>query len=99
MILEKAILDILPGSETNFERDFKKASEIISSAKGYRYHRLYRCLEIENRYLLLVEWNTLEDHEVGFRQSVEYEKWKELLHHYYDPFPIVEHYENILQCP
>ena len=96
MILEKAILDIKPGHETEFERDFKKASGIISSMKGYITHSLHKCIELENRYLLLVQWQTLEDHEIGFRKSSEYGQWKELLHHYYDPFPKVEHYQKVL---
>lgn len=95
MILEVAILNVKPGHNSEFEKDFKKASKIISSMEGYKEHELQRCLEVENKYILLVRWKTLEDHTVGFRQSQEYQEWKALLHHYYDPFPVVEHYENI----
>lgn len=49
----------------------------------------------KNRYLLLVNWETLEDHTVGFRGSDAYQDWKRLLHHFYDPFPAVEHHEAI----
>ena len=63
--------------------------------KGYIRHSLSRCLETDNQYLLLVEWETLEDHTIGFRGSAEYAEWKALLHHYYDPFPVVEHYEPV----
>jgi heme-degrading monooxygenase HmoA len=52
-----------------------------------------RCIETRNRYLLLVAWEKLEDHTVGFRQSARYQEWRALLHHFYEPFPIVEHYE------
>ena len=62
---------------------------------GYLSHELKRCLEQENRYLLLVRWERLEDHTVGFRQSAAYGEWKELLHHFYDPFPTVEHYVDV----
>lgn len=55
---------------------------------------LSRCLEEPNRYLLLVEWEQLEDHTIGFRGSTAYEEWRSLLHHFYDPFPIVDHYED-----
>ena len=64
--------------------------------KGYISHQLQRCIEKENRYILLVNWETLEDHTVGFRSSDEYQEWKKLLHHFYDPFPTVEHYELFL---
>jgi len=46
--------------------------------------------------VLLVQWKRLEDHTIGFRQSPEYQRWKALLHHFYDPFPTVEHYEIVL---
>jgi heme-degrading monooxygenase HmoA len=63
---------------------------------GYISHQLQRCMENRSRYILLVNWMTLEDHTVGFRDSQEYQEWKHLLHHFYDPFPTVEHYETIL---
>ncbi|KAB7705638.1 hypothetical protein F9802_14000 [Bacillus aerolatus] len=62
---------------------------------GYISHDLQRCMEVEGKYLLLVKWESLEDHTVGFRQSTEYQEWKQLLHHFYDPFPTVEHFEKV----
>ena len=97
MVLEVAILNIKSGEEKNFEKDFFTAGQFISSIKGYIKHSLQRCLEQNNKYILLVEWEHLEDHSVGFRQSSEYLEWKNLLHHYYDPFPTVEHYETIIE--
>lgn len=95
MILEVAILDIKPNMAAEFETAFKTASTIISAMPGYISHELQRCIETANRYILLVRWQRLEDHTVGFRQSPDYQKWRFLLHHFYDPFPIVEHYEII----
>ncbi|MGM0875556.1 MAG: antibiotic biosynthesis monooxygenase family protein [Bacillota bacterium] len=96
MILEVAMLNVINGHEEEFEQAFKEASTIISSMEGYIAHELQRCLEVESKYLLLVKWEKLEDHTIGFRQSSEYQKWKRLLHHFYDPFPIVEHFESIM---
>jgi len=62
---------------------------------GYVSHQLQRCLEARGRYVLLVNWQTLEDHTVGFRGSAEYQRWKRLLHHFYEPFPTVEHFELV----
>ena len=93
-ILEVAILNIEPGKNQEFEAAFKQAAAIISSMPGYIDHDLQRCVEIENRYILLVNWQTLADHTVGFRQSAKYQIWKKLLHHFYDPFPTVEHYQT-----
>ena len=96
MILEVATLDVRPGQVAAFETAFREASAIISSMPGYLSHGLQRCLERPNRYVLLVNWQTLEDHTIGFRQSSEYQRWKTLLHHFYDPFPTVEHYERVM---
>ena len=93
MILESAVLDVKPGEEAAFEAAFAEAQSIISSMKGYRSHELLACIEVPSRYLLLVRWDTLEDHTEGFRGSPDYQRWKALLHHFYDPFPTVEHYE------
>ncbi|BAZ44669.1 antibiotic biosynthesis monooxygenase family protein [Chondrocystis sp. NIES-4102] len=96
MILEVAVLKIKPNFNQEFETAFASASKIIASMPGYIEHSLQKCLEIENQYLLLVNWQTLEDHTIGFRESEQYQTWKQLLHHYYEPFPIVEHYKTIL---
>ena len=95
MILEVAILNVIEGKEEEFEAAFTKAKTIISSMHGYISHQLQKCIEKENQYVLLVNWEKLEDHIVGFRQSPEYEEWKALLHHFYSPFPTVEHYQII----
>ncbi|WP_117879670.1 antibiotic biosynthesis monooxygenase family protein [Aureibaculum luteum] len=93
MILEVAILHIKKGWSKDFEISFNVAQKIIASKNGYVSHQLKKCIEQEDKYILLVNWNTIEDHEVGFRKSPEYQDWKALLHHYYEPFPIVEHYK------
>ena len=95
MILEVAILDVVAGQESEFEAAFIQAQDIISSMPGYINHQRKRCLEKPARYILLVNWAKLEHHTVGFRGSAEYGKWKALLHHFYDPFPEVEHYVDI----
>ncbi|MBG1269730.1 antibiotic biosynthesis monooxygenase family protein [Nostoc sp. WHI] len=95
MILEAVMLYVKPGLESDFEASFKKASSLISSINGYLSHELHKCLEVKGKYLLLVKWENLEAHTVVFRGSAEFQEWKKLLHHFYDPFPIVEHFEEI----
>ena len=94
-ILEVAVLPVLAGHGAEFEAAFKIASRIISASPGYVSHELRRCLEIEDRYILLVRWRTLEDHTVGFRESPAYQGWKNILHRFYNPFPVVEHYAAV----
>lgn len=96
-MLEVAILDIVPGQETKFEAAFAQASAIIASMPGYLSHQLQHCLENPSRYLLLVNWQSLEAHTIGFRGSPQYQQWKALLHHFYQPFPCVEHYQLVLE--
>ena len=95
MILELAILNVKPAEIAAFEAAFQLAQSIISSMPGYRGHQLQKCMEIANRYVLLVTWETLEDHTQGFRKSAAYQQWKVLLHDFYDPFPVVEHYQLV----
>ena len=99
MILEVAILKVIPGKEEEFEASFAKAQNIIVSMNGYVSHQLQRCIENPSQYILFVNWETLEDHTEGFRQSEEYLEWKRLLHHFYDPFPTVEHYQKVFPKP
>ncbi len=67
MILEVAVLDVKPGQSQDFETAFGQAQAILSSMKGYISHQLQRCLEKPNRQILLVNWQTMEDHTQGFR--------------------------------
>jgi len=97
MILEVAILDVISGEEDKFELAFVKAQKIISSMPGYLSHELKRSIEKSNRYILLVNWETLEDHTLGFRESDQYQEWRELLHQFYKPFPEIEHYKNVFE--
>ena len=96
MILEHAVLDVIPGEERHFEESFDQARSIIGSMPGFRSRRLARCIETPSRYLLLVEWDRLEDHTEGFRGSAEYEEYRRRLHHFYDPFPVFEHYQPLV---
>ena len=95
MILEVALLDVKPGLETAFENDFDLASAYLSGTEGYLSHELQRCVEKPNRYILLVRWTSVAVHTEGFRKSPGYQEWKKLLHHYYDPFPTVEHFTKV----
>ena len=95
MILETAVLQIIPNQQSAFEAAFSQAQTIIARMNGYQSHELQKCVEVDNQYILLVRWQTLEDHTEGFRGSAEYQEWKALLHHFYNPFPTVEHYEPV----
>jgi heme-degrading monooxygenase HmoA len=96
VILEHALLNVLPGRGNDFLATFTEASSIIRSMDGCLGVRLLRCHENTDEFLLLVEWETVEHHTVGFRQSEQYQRWRALLHHFYEPFPEVLHFEELL---
>jgi heme-degrading monooxygenase HmoA len=97
MILEAVVLNVRDGEALEFEAAFDGAKAIIAASPGFGGLRLLRCLETTGRYLLLVEWASLEDHVVGFRESEPYQEWRRLLHHFYEPAPLVEHYEPMVE--
>ena len=92
MILEAAVLNVLPGQEAAFVASIKEARPLIAASPGFGGMEVRPCIEQAGRFLLLVWWEKLEDHTEGFRRSDRYLQWKALLHHFYDPFPVVEHF-------
>ncbi len=99
MILEHAILDVAPEHTADYERSLAEALPLIAATPGFVDLEVRPCLERPGRYLLLVRWESVEAHEVGFRKSNRYQRWRELLHGFYAPFPTVEHYgEAVVQA-
>ena len=92
MIMEHAIISIRTGSEADFEAAFEQARLVIATAQGFGSLNLSRCIETPGQYLLLVEWETLEDHTVGFRESELFVEWRRLLSPYFESLPEVTHF-------
>ena len=93
MILELATIDIKKDSNTEFEQALEKAQLVISQSKGYHSHQFQKCIEQDNRYVLLIRWQTLEDHTVGFRESDLFREWRGLIGPFFENPPMVQHYE------
>jgi heme-degrading monooxygenase HmoA len=96
VITEHALLPVIAGREQEFLVAMERAKTLIAASPGFVSLRVERCLERPNNFLLLVEWRRLEDHTEGFRGSPAYEEWRAALHHFYDPFPLVEHFETVV---
>jgi heme-degrading monooxygenase HmoA len=92
VVLEMAVLNVVAGEEPGFEAAMNEARPLIAATPGFEGIEVRRCMETANRYLLLVRWASLEAHTVGFRESERFPRWRELLHHFYDPAPLVQHY-------
>ncbi len=99
MIVEMGVLNVRPGQGAAFEEALRTARPLIAATQGFISLNVHRCIETPSRYLLLVSWRTLEDHTIGFRKSDRFPKWRELLHHFYDPPPVIEHYAEPLTLP
>ena len=95
MIIEHGVLSVEPGREAEFEQAFAQARALISCQPGFGRLSLSRSIESPNLYLLLVEWETVEAHTEGFRKSPEFEQWRQLLHHFYEPKPVIEHFVEV----
>lgn len=92
MILEHVVLPVVPGRESEFLAAFAQARLLIEASPGFVGLELHRGIERTHEFLMLVRWETLEAHTEGFRGSAAYGRWRELLHHFYEPFPEVTHF-------
>jgi len=95
MVLEHALIDIRPGAQADFEVAVTRAREVISASPGFRSLALHRGIESPDRYLLLVEWDSLEDHTVGFRGSPAFAEWRSHIGPFFDSPPAVDHYDPV----
>jgi len=98
MIIEIAQLTIRPGSERQFEAAFLTAIKVLGGSKGYLTHELQRSVETPNRYALIVHWQTLEDHTVGFRGSPAFTEWRAHIGPFLESPPVVEHFESVIDA-
>jgi heme-degrading monooxygenase HmoA len=95
MVIERAQIDVKPDEEEAFAAAVRQAREIVASTPGFRSVTLARGIEQPRRFLLLVEWETLEAHTVEFRESERFTRWRELIGPYFASAPDVEHYEPV----
>ncbi len=95
MVLEHAVISVRTGSGPEFEAALQRARPIIASCHGFVSLELRRGVENPDSYLLLVEWESLEDHLVGFRQSDAFPRWRAVIGEYFDGSPAVDHYEGV----
>jgi heme-degrading monooxygenase HmoA len=95
MILEIAILSIVPAKTAEFEAGYREAYKVIRRAPGCGAVSLERSIETPGRYLLQVEWPTVAHHTEGFRNSPLFQEWRGLIGGYFAAAPVVEHHERV----
>jgi len=92
VILELALIQTEPERADAFEAAVHSAIHHVTSSKGYVSHELRRCIETPGRFALLIRWQTLEDHTVGFRESPAFPAWRAVVGPFFAKPPLVEHY-------
>jgi heme-degrading monooxygenase HmoA len=97
MVLEIADITVKAGLEDEFEAGVGKAGPIFERARGCMSMDLLRSVENPRRYRLFIQWETLENHTVDFRNSADYQEWRRLFGQYFDGSPVVEHVEHIMK--
>lgn len=97
MILEIATFDIKPDSLEDFKIACDKAKDIVSKSEGFKGLEFHQCLEVQTKFVVLIFWNTLEDHTIGFRESELFIEWRAVLSPYFNSPPHAEHFENFIK--
>lgn len=97
MILEIAQIDVKPGMEKDFEAGVTKAAPLFKRAKGCTGMSLQRSHEKPQRYRLFVQWATLENHTVDFRESADFQEWRALVGPFFAAPPEVEHVREVVK--
>jgi quinol monooxygenase YgiN len=96
MILEIAQIEIKPGAETDFEAGVSAAEPLFRAARGCRSFSLHRSVEHPSRYRLIVGWDSVDDHMVGFRESPAFQQWRSLVADCFAGPAQVEHVEKVV---
>jgi heme-degrading monooxygenase HmoA len=93
MILEIADITIAPGKQAEFDAAIVRGLEAVASkAKGFRGYKVNKGVESPERYVLMIYWETLEDHTVGFRQGPLFAEWRAIVGPFFAKPPVVEHF-------
>ena len=95
MVLEVALIDVLPGSEDDFAAAYAKAHDILVATDGCLTVRMTRGVETPNRFVLLVEWDDVAAHETNFRGTERFTLWRGAIGEYFAQPPLVEHVETV----
>ncbi|MEV0737993.1 antibiotic biosynthesis monooxygenase family protein [Streptomyces sp. NPDC050549] len=95
MIVEHAELTVETGREREFAEVFGKAREVLAEAAGFRWAELLRGVERPGVFLLLVGWDSVEAHMVGFRESEAFARWRALVGPFFTEPPAVEHFREL----
>ncbi|MFG3420743.1 antibiotic biosynthesis monooxygenase family protein [Micromonospora sp. NPDC049460] len=95
MVLEVALIDVLPGHEDEFAAAYGKGHPVLAGTPGCRSVRMTRGVESPSRFVLLVEWDSVEAHNDNFRGTERFTQWRALIGPYFANPPLVEHFVDV----
>ena len=96
MILEMVVVQVRTGMGADYERVFNESAHLIAACQGYLGHRLLRCIEVRDKFVVLVHWQRLDDH-VAFNQAPQYQLWKSRIHPFYAAPSVVKHFHTVAE--
>jgi heme-degrading monooxygenase HmoA len=93
MILELADIRIQAGQQADFDIAIQRGlDEVISKATGFCGYKVNKGIESPERYVLMIFWETLENHTVDFRESPAFLQWRAIVGPFFASPPVVEHF-------
>jgi heme-degrading monooxygenase HmoA len=95
MIVEHALFTVAESDAEKFEAAYAEAKGLLAQTEGFHWAHMYRGIERPGSYLLTVGWESLEAHNVNFRESERFPQWRALIGPYFAAAPEVEHYREV----
>lgn len=95
MVVEIALIDVIPGQEEAFAGAYRQAHHLLTASAGCISARMTRGVETPSRFVGIVQWESVDDHLTNFRETERYDQYRDLLARYLAAPPVVEHFSDI----
>jgi heme-degrading monooxygenase HmoA len=95
MVLEVALIEVRAGEEEAFSAAYRGACGEVGTTPGCRSIRLTRGVESPSRFVLLVEWDSIDAHLRNFRATDRFVRWRQAVGPYFASPPTVEHFIDV----
>jgi heme-degrading monooxygenase HmoA len=93
MVLEVASFDVT--DPEGFEAAYLTVRSLVAETKGCRSMRMTHGIESPNRFVLLVECDSVQAHEDNFRQTEHFVRWRAAIGPFFAQPPLMEHFTDV----